>query len=214
MGAAEDGSQRAAKPLGLREAHFLLQERRERAELDIGHAHVPGAGDVGHQLRLAAWQGGNGADRDDFALGEGQVVPGEDVAEQMGLQIEVGLRGEGIGERLAADEFRLHLGALFQRIVVLRQRVGLAAFLHAKACLRALFNNLLQGAQRVQRAREARVCIQMRQGLLGFAHGQSLFKSFVQGLLQPVDISFRLVGRNGRERLLFLRQCHIILCKK
>ena len=132
----------------------------------------------------------------------------------MGLQVEVGLRGEGIGERLAADEFRLHLGALFQRIVVLRQRVGLAAFLHAKTCVCAFLDDLLQGAQRVQRAREARVCIQMRQGLLGFAHGQALFKSFIQGRLQPLDISFRLVGREGRERLLFLRQCHIFLCKK
>ena len=132
----------------------------------------------------------------------------------MGLQIEVRLRGEGIGERLAAHELRLHLGALFQRIVILRKRVRLTAFVHAKTGVGALLDDLLQGAQRVQRAREARVCIQMRQGLLGFAHGQSLFKSFVQGRLQPLDISFRLVGRDGRERLLFLSQCHIVLCKK
>ena len=132
----------------------------------------------------------------------------------MGLQIEVRLRGESVGERLAAHEFRLHLGALPERIVVLRQRVGLAAFLHAKTCLRAFLNDLLQGAQRVQRAREAGVSIQMRQGLLGFAHGQTLFKSFVQGRFQPLDTSFRLVGGNRHESLLFLRQCHIILCKK
>ena len=132
----------------------------------------------------------------------------------MGLQIEVGLRGESVGERLAAHELRLHIRSLLQRVIVLRQRIGLAAFVHAKTSVRAFLDDLLQGAQRVQRARKAGVSIQMRQSLLGFAHGQSLFQSFVQGRLQPLDVSFGLVGREGRERLLFLRQCHIILCKK
>ena len=132
----------------------------------------------------------------------------------MGLQIEICLRGEGIGERLAADKFRLHFGALLEGIEILRKRVRFAAFLHTKTGVRAFLDDLLQGAQRVQRAREAGVSIQMRQGLLGFAHGQTLFKSFVQGRFQPLDISLCLVGGNRHERLLFLRQCHIVLCKK
>ena len=91
--------------------------------------------------------------------------------------------------------------------------IGLAAFFHPQSCIHALFDDLLQGAQRIQRAREAGVGIKVRKRLFGFAHGQSLFKSFVQGGFQPVDISLCLVGRKGRERLLFLSQCHIILCK-
>ena len=36
---------------------------------------------------------------------------------------------------------------------------------------------------------------EVRKRLLGFAYGQPLFKSFIQGRLQPLDISFGLVGR-------------------
>ena len=78
------------------------------------------------ELRPYAFDAGECAHRDQFALGEGEVVACEDVAEEVGLEVIVGGRGEGVVER-AARKAGLHLCALLQGVVAGGQRVGVAA---------------------------------------------------------------------------------------
>ena len=130
----------------------------------------------------------------------------------MGFEVIVGLRGKLVVEGVATYEACLHSCSLLQGIVVLGQRVGLASLSGGQSGVFALFDDLLQLAQRIERAGEARVGIEVRERLLGLADGQTMIESFVEGLLESLHITFRLVGCDGHESLLFVSEHHMGLC--
>ena len=102
-----------------------------------------------------------------------QVVAGEDVAEEVSLEVIVGSGGEGVGE-CAPRELALHFGALSEGVVISGQGVGVASFRVCDACDAALFGDALQGAQCVEAAREAGVSIELREGLFDLVQGQAV----------------------------------------
>ena len=143
------------------------------------------------ELRAAALERGKGADGDQFALGVGQVVAGEDVAEEMRLKIIVGSGGEVVVE-WAAGELRLHLGALLQGVVAGRQRVGVAALGVIEAALLAPVEHALQGAQGVKAARKAGVGVELREGFLDLAYGESGVETALDGGRQTLNVALSL----------------------
>ena len=164
------------------------------------------------QLRAAALKPGERAHRHQFALGVGEVVAGEDVAEEVSLQVIVRSRGERVVER-PARQLRLHLRALPQGVIILLHRTGLAPLGVALALRLALLHDTLQRAQGVKAAREARVGVKLRQGLLHLVHRQSGVKTTADGRLQPVDVALGLEARYGHDGLLFFVKYvfHILL---
>ena len=100
---------------------------------------------MGLQLRHHAFQAAQRADGDQLAVGVGEQVAGEDVAEEMRLEVVVLGGAEVIVERLPA-ELRLHLGALLEGIVATRQRRRFGTYLH----IATLLHHFLESPQRVE----------------------------------------------------------------
>ena len=114
-------------------------------QLSIGHSHVTGAAHVGSQLGLDTLQTSQGTYRDEFTVGMGEVVAGEDVAKQVGLEVIVLGRAEGVVKGLPR-ELCLHFGALFQGVVIAGQGSGVFTLDSGLAVGFALFQHLLECA--------------------------------------------------------------------
>ena len=157
--------------------------------LCIGESHVARAADVRLQLRLAPFETGQRADRNQLALGVGEVVACEDVAEEMGLKIIIGGRGEGVVERLSG-QLRLHRGALLEGVVAFGQRGGVLPLGVVYAAGLALVEHALQRAKCVKAARKAGVGVELRQRLLYLTYGQAGIETAVYGSGQSLHITF------------------------
>ena len=112
-GFAEHACHSLLAAYGLSFADALTENGRNVVQLSIGNTHVTCSADVCLQLWLTAGQGRNSGYGDYFAVSEREVIAGKDVAEEVGLQVVVGLRGEGVVKRLAANEPCLYLRSLF-----------------------------------------------------------------------------------------------------
>ena len=143
------------------------------------------------QLRPASFERRQRAHGDEFALRVGQVVACEDVAEEVRLKVIVGSGGESVVER-ASRQFRLHLGALPQRVVALGQRVGVAALGVVDAAPLAPVEHALQRGEGVKAARETRVGVKLRQCFLYLADGQSRVESAAYGAGQTLYVALGL----------------------
>ena len=97
------------------------QRMHDADQLFLGDAHVERTAHMGLQLRHHALKAAQRADGHQLAVGMGQHVAGEDVAEEVRLEVVVLGGAELVVERLSA-ELGLHLGALLQGIVAVGQR--------------------------------------------------------------------------------------------
>ena len=114
-------------------------------QFGVSNAHVARAVYVRLELRFASFKSRKGAHGNQLALCVGQVVAGEDVTEEVSLQVIVRSGSESI-VICAAREFRLHLSALLQGVVSFGQRVGFLALRVVYSALLALVEHALQGA--------------------------------------------------------------------
>ena len=154
-------------------------------------AHVDGSLLVGGQLRGNTLESAQGCHGHYLAVGSRKLIAGEDVTKEVRLQVVIVLRTEIVVER-SARKLRLVLCAQFVGFAGIvpfgRARPGLA-FLPARAPLLAppeggrTFQHLVQHAQRIQRARESRVGIELRESLLQFVDGHSVVECHPNGRL-------------------------------
>ena len=132
----------------------------------------------------------------------------------MRFKIIVNSRSKSVVKRLSTHP-SLHHGALFQSVVIIRQRRGVAAHLHAPVFFSALSHYFLQRGKRIKAARETRISIQLRQRFFRLVDGQhTSFESVVKNSLQRFLVIFCLACRDGNKCLLLLIQCfvHRLFC--
>ena len=110
--------------------HFLLKHLRDGTQLSVSNPHPSRASHVRLQLRLHAIDCRQSRHSYNLPFGVGQHVACENVAKQMRFKIIVNSRSKSVVKRLSAHP-SLHHGALFQSVVIIRQRRGVAAHLHA-----------------------------------------------------------------------------------
>ena len=187
---------------GLNVAHPCGQHGGDGAYLGVCKPHVAGPADVRLKLGGAALESGQRADGDQLALGVGEIVAGEDVAEEVRLEIIVGGGGEVVIEG-PSSEARLHLGALPQGVVAGSHGRGVAALVVGNALRLALVEHALQGAQGVKAAGEAGVGVELREGFLHLTDGQSGVEALAYGLPKALDVALGLEARYGDDGLLF-----------
>ena len=115
---------------------------------------------MGYQLWLTSWQGGNGADGYDLTISIAEIVTGENVSEQMGLEVIVGGGSETIVEGLPRES-RLNFRSLFQRVLIAGNRRGLFPRVILDSFCRSFLQDTFKSTQSVQRAGETGVSIQL-----------------------------------------------------
>ena len=160
-----DGGYGRLATLAFGRKSILRQRMHDTVQLFVGDAHVERTAHVGLQLRHHALEAAEGADSHQLAVGMGQQVAGEDVAEKVCLEVVVLGWAEIVVERLAA-ELGLHLGALLQGVVARGQGRRLGAEFVGLTVVVKLLQHLLQRTQRIERTGETHVGIELRQGLL------------------------------------------------
>ena len=175
-------------PDGAQSISFLAEPRAEFVHHLLAVAHVDGTTFVGGQLRSHLAETAQGGDGHNLAVGSSELVASEDVAEEVRLQVVVILRTEVVVE-LATRHLRLVLHAQLIGglgiVPFLRARPGLALL----PVLLLILQHLTQHTQRIQRAWESRVGIELRESLLQFVDGYSVVERRAHGRLQPLQIT-------------------------
>nr|GEU28231.1 hypothetical protein [Tanacetum cinerariifolium] len=155
-------------------------------------------------LRLDAGHGRQRSHRGQFAALPVEVGTGENIAEQMGLQVLVD--GRGKFEYGALDGRARQPGlvgsAHGQQRVADGDRAGAGAFGVMDAALLARVHGFHQDAQRIERAREARVRVQLHQDFLAVAHGQAGIEAAVERSAQAWQVARGGQGGNRADGLL------------
>ena len=101
----------------------------------------------------------------------------------MGFEVIVGSGRELVVVWLAR-QLCLHLRALLEGIVSFGQRVGVAALYAGLSGLRALGHHALQCAEGIEAAREPRVSVKLRKGLLDVVYSHAVIERGRDGLAQ------------------------------
>ncbi len=173
----------------------------------IAHAH--GALLMGSQLRGHALEGSQGGNGHYLAVGGRELVAGENVAEEMRLQIVVVLRTESIVEG-AATHLGLRFGSHLERqagIVPHLRTLPRSPFIAGLACRLAFVEHLRQGSKCIERTGKASVGIELGESFLEFVDGHTAVEGFVDGRRQAVEVALCLKTCNSGKVQLTLGQC-------
>ena len=100
---------------------------------------------MGLKLRHHTFQSAQRTDGDQLAVGMGEQVAGEDVAEEMRFEVIILSGAEVVVEGLSA-ELGLHLGALLEGVVGVGQRRRFCTYLH----IATLLHHFLESSQCVE----------------------------------------------------------------
>ena len=157
--------------------------------LRVAHIHCTCL--VGSKLGSHTLDGREGSYGHDLSIGRRELVSGKDVSEKMCLEIIVVLRTEIIVER-TARELGLYLCSHFERSLCIvpdgRTRPCLS-FIVCDTVGLAVFEHLAQYTQCIERAWEACVGIEVREGFLEFVDGYTPVKSSTNSRIESGEVA-------------------------